>query len=170
MFSPWVTHRDPRFFPEPEKFVPDRWTPEFRRSIPRYAYFPFGAGPRACVGNHFAMMELVLIVATFLQRARLEQLSTKDIAHSLSVTLRPSDQIHASLRKHTLGNAPTVRPPASRRPANDRVSVRPSALAARRSSPPPPHRGPPGKPRSVRPGSSAVDAADTVVQNFPSSE
>src|SRR5688500_14020490 len=52
--SQWVMHRDARFFPEPLKFDPTRWTPEFERSLPRYAYFPFGAGPRYCIGQTFA--------------------------------------------------------------------------------------------------------------------
>src|SRR5215510_2251838 len=55
----WVTHRDPRYFDEPEAFKPERW--ENAEQIPRYAYFPFGAGPRQCIGNYFAMMEIVLL-------------------------------------------------------------------------------------------------------------
>ena len=68
---PYVTHRDPRFFPNPLRFNPDRFAADSADPIPKYAYFPFGAGPRACVGNTFAMMEMMLIVAMVVQRFRL---------------------------------------------------------------------------------------------------
>jgi cytochrome P450 len=57
----WVTQRDPRYFDEPDAFKPERWTAEGQ--IKKYAYFPFGAGPRQCIGNYFAMMEIVLLLA-----------------------------------------------------------------------------------------------------------
>jgi cytochrome P450 len=63
-----VTQHDPRWFPNPEKFDPDRFAPGRVESIPPGAYFPFGAGPRACIGNHFAMTEMVLLTAMLLQR------------------------------------------------------------------------------------------------------
>ncbi len=68
--SQWVTHRDERWFDEPQKFKPARWTAEFERDRPRYAYFPFGGGPRACIGSTFAMMESVLLVAAIAQRVQ----------------------------------------------------------------------------------------------------
>ncbi len=68
---PYVTHRDSRFFPDPERFDPERFSPERVKDIPQHAYFPFGAGPRACIGNAFAMMEMTLIVATISQRLSL---------------------------------------------------------------------------------------------------
>ena len=55
--SQWVIHRDPRFFDDPEAFRPERWADGLAKRIPRYAYFPFGGGPRICIGNGFAMME-----------------------------------------------------------------------------------------------------------------
>jgi cytochrome P450 len=64
----WVTHRDPRYFEDPDAFKPERW--ENSEQIPKYAYFPFGAGPRQCIGNYFAMMEIVLLLATIGQRFR----------------------------------------------------------------------------------------------------
>lgn len=86
--SQWVVHRDPRWFPNPEGFDPDRWSPERSKQIPRYAYFPFGGGPRVCIGNHFAMMEATLILAMVVQRWRVELLPGQTLALAPSVTLR----------------------------------------------------------------------------------
>jgi len=63
-----VTQRDPRYFEAPERFDPDRWSESFVSQLPKYAYFPFGGGPRACIGNQFAMMEIVLALATIGQK------------------------------------------------------------------------------------------------------
>ena len=68
--SPFATHRDARFFTDPLRFDPERFSVERVSEIPRHAYFPFGVGPHTCIGNHFAMMEATLIVATLLQRHR----------------------------------------------------------------------------------------------------
>ncbi len=95
MFSPWVTHRDPEIFPNPETFDPDRWAPERVADMPRFAFFPFGAGPRACIGNHFAMMELGLIAATLLQHCRFELASQAPLRLGVSATLRPAHEVHA---------------------------------------------------------------------------
>jgi cytochrome P450 len=64
----WATQRDARYFEAPETFEPERWTAECAERIPKYAYFPFGGGPRQCIGNYFAMMEVVLLMATIGQR------------------------------------------------------------------------------------------------------
>jgi cytochrome P450 len=69
---PYVCQRDPRWFPEPEAFDPDRFLPERQRALPPFAYFPFGGGPRVCIGNTFAMMEMTLVAATFLQHLKVE--------------------------------------------------------------------------------------------------
>ncbi len=69
--SQYLMHRDPRFFPDPERFDPERWTPEARRARPAYTYFPFGGGPRRCIGDGFAYMEGVLVLATLASRWRL---------------------------------------------------------------------------------------------------
>lgn len=69
--SQYAMHRDPRFFPEAESFDPDRWTPEGRASRPAYSYFPFGGGPRRCLGESFALMEGILVLATLARRWRL---------------------------------------------------------------------------------------------------
>jgi cytochrome P450 len=81
-------HRDPRFYPEPERFLPDRWTPAFRSSLPRHAYFPFGGGPRHCIGESFAWMELVIIVATIARRWDLRLVPGHPIATQPLLTLR----------------------------------------------------------------------------------
>jgi cytochrome P450 len=88
--SPYVTQRDPRWFPEPERFDPDRFGPGRADAIPEYAYFPFGAGPHVCVGNTFAMMEITLVVATLVQRFHLELApGQEDVIPELKVSLRP---------------------------------------------------------------------------------
>jgi len=69
--SPFVMHRRPLYFPDPERFDPDRWTPERERALPKFAYMPFGGGPRVCIGNGFALMEAHLIVAVVARRFRL---------------------------------------------------------------------------------------------------
>jgi cytochrome P450 len=70
--SPYVLHRDPRFWPNPEGFDPDRFAPELVRDRSRYVYLPFGVGPRVCIGNAFAMMETVIIVAMMVRAFRFE--------------------------------------------------------------------------------------------------
>ena len=90
IISPWVLHRDPRYFEEPTQFRPERWSDEFTRALPRFAYMPFGGGPRICIGNQFAMMEAVLILAAVVRRFRLELDGDKSIVPLPSITLRPS--------------------------------------------------------------------------------
>jgi cytochrome P450 len=86
--SPWVTHRDARFFPNPLGYDPDRFADE--RTWPRFAYFPFGGGPRVCVGNRFAIVETVLVLATILQRFMLDVVPGSRLELAPSVTLRVS--------------------------------------------------------------------------------
>jgi cytochrome P450 len=88
LMSQWVVHRDPRWFPNPEGFDPDRWLPERARALPRFAYFPFGGGPRICIGNHFAMMEATLILALIVRRWHVELLPGQRLELKPSVTLR----------------------------------------------------------------------------------
>lgn len=95
---PWVLHRDPRFYPYPLRFDPDRWTDDFERTLPRLAYLPFGAGPRMCIGREFARMELVLIVAAIAQRFRLEWCAEHPVPMA-SITLRPTGGLRASVRE-----------------------------------------------------------------------
>ncbi len=93
IMSQWVTHRDPRFFPNPDEFIPDRWADSSIKDLPEYAYFPFGGGPRTCIGNTFAMMETVLIVATIVQKFRLTLTPDFPVIPWPSLTLRPKDGI-----------------------------------------------------------------------------
>lgn len=89
-FAPWVLHRDARHFPEPERFRPERWLASDGSAarLPKYAYIPFGGGPRICIGERFAMMEGVLVLATLLSRVRLE-MAGPDPTPFPSITLRP---------------------------------------------------------------------------------
>jgi cytochrome P450 len=87
--SPWVIHRDPRHFEDPTVFRPDRWRGDLARRLPRFAYLPFGGGPRICIGNRFAMMEAVLILATIVRRFRLDWQRDRPVAPFASITLRP---------------------------------------------------------------------------------
>jgi len=91
--SQWVVHRDPRYFPDPERFDPDRWCDEAggRKSIPKFAYMPFGAGPRVCVGASLALTESALVLATLVQRFRFSLASAEPVEAFPSVTLRPKN-------------------------------------------------------------------------------
>lgn len=88
LVSQWVVHHDPRWFPNPEGFDPDRWAPERAKDLPRYAYFPFGGGPRVCIGNRFAMLEATLMLAVIVSRWRLDLLPGQRLELKPSVTLR----------------------------------------------------------------------------------
>lgn len=94
----WVVHRDPRWYPEPEAFRPERWESDWARQLPRGAYFPFGDGPRVCIGQGFAMMEAVLILATVASRWRCELLSQRPPLLLPSVTLRPRGGIRVRVQ------------------------------------------------------------------------
>ena len=97
--SPWVMQRDARYFPDPQRFDPDRWTPEFKASLPRFAYFPFGGGPRQCIGESFAWMELVLLVATIAQRWTLRLVPGHPVEPLPLVTLRTKHGMKMTLSR-----------------------------------------------------------------------
>jgi cytochrome P450 len=86
--SPYVMHRDTRFYAEAERFNPDRWTPAFESALPRFAYFPFGGGARQCIGEQFAWMEGVLVLATIASRWQLTLDPSQRIVPQPLVTLR----------------------------------------------------------------------------------
>jgi cytochrome P450 len=87
--SPYLTHRVPEVWPDPERFDPDRFLPEQAESRPRLAYFPFAGGPRQCIGSEFALTEATLVVATIMRRYRLELLPGRTIVPQPLITLRP---------------------------------------------------------------------------------
>lgn len=89
LMSQYVTHHDPRFFPDPFRFDPERWTPEARESRPKFSYFPFGGGPRLCIGESFAWMEGALVLATIAQRFRMRLAPGHPVETQPLVTLRP---------------------------------------------------------------------------------
>jgi cytochrome P450 len=89
LMSQYIMHRDPRYFPEPERFDPDRWLPEAVSSRPKFAYFPFGGGTRICIGEHFAWMEGVLALATIGQKWRLVYVGNSAPGIDPKITLRP---------------------------------------------------------------------------------
>lgn len=95
---PWLLHRDPRWFDDPLAFRPDRWTEAMEAELPRYAYLPFGAGPRICVGRGFAMMELGLILATIARDWRLTWEGGPP-APFPSITLRPTARLRARIAR-----------------------------------------------------------------------
>lgn len=90
LVSPWATHRQPRWWDDPEAFDPDRFSAARSDGRPAFAYFPFGGGPRICIGNTFAMMEAQLILAQVSQRYRLELAPGARVEPELGVTMRPS--------------------------------------------------------------------------------
>jgi cytochrome P450 len=90
--SPWVVQRDARWFPDPERFDPDRWEGARGKETPRFAYFPFGGGPRVCIGSHFAMLEATLMLALIARRWRVELLPGQTLTFKPSVTLRQAGE------------------------------------------------------------------------------
>ena len=90
LVSPWIVHRDPRWWADPERFDPDRWSPEREAEIPRFAYFPFGGGPRKCIGEGFAWTEGILVLATLAQRWTLRHAPGAEVSRQPLITLRPT--------------------------------------------------------------------------------
>lgn len=99
MISQWVMHRSPRYFDEPEKFQPERWAEDLEKQLPRGVYFPFGDGPRICIGKGFAMMEAVLLLTAIAQNFELDILPEHPIVPQASITLRPEQGIKVILKK-----------------------------------------------------------------------
>ncbi|MDE3179758.1 MAG: cytochrome P450 [Acidobacteriota bacterium] len=99
ILSQWIVHRDPRFFPDPECFNPGRWTPERESELPRFAYFPFGGGPRGCLGSHFALTEAALILASVMQKFHLDLESREPLIPIPAITLRPNRNLRVVVRR-----------------------------------------------------------------------
>jgi cytochrome P450 len=104
IISPYILHRTPTYFPNPETFDPERFAPEREKQLPRHAYLPFGAGPRICLGNHFALMEGHLLIATLAQRVHFMlvpgQTIEPDPVHNLA--LRPGGKVEAVVKRRYL--------------------------------------------------------------------
>jgi cytochrome P450 len=99
IMSQWVTHRDPRYYENPMEFRPERWAEGLADRLPRYAYFSFGGGPRLCIGQSFAKMEAVLLLATIAQQFRLYQAPGEQAVPQPSITLRPRNGMRMVLER-----------------------------------------------------------------------
>jgi cytochrome P450 len=119
LFSPWVVHRDPRWFPEPDRFRPERWADapgpdadgSLAQRLPRFAYFPFGGGPRLCIGQQFALMEAVLLVAAIAQHYRLVLEPGTRVQPDPSLTLRFKGGLPMLLERRPPDDDPWPAPP-----------------------------------------------------------
>lgn len=96
-FCPWSIQRDARWFDRPDDFLPERWEGDLAKTLHRYAYFPFGGGPRFCIGQAFAQMEAVLLLATLARAYRVEVLPRPRVVPEPSVTLRPKHGLRVRL-------------------------------------------------------------------------
>ena len=94
----WLVHRDERWYDDPDAFRPERWTDEFEATLPDYAYYPFGGGPRHCIGMRFARMEAKLAIATLAQRYRFETVTEPPLDLAMRITLSPAKPV--ALRVH----------------------------------------------------------------------
>ena len=106
IISQYVMHHDARYFPDPFRFDPERWTPEARASRPQFSYFPFGGGPRRCIGDGFAMMEATMVLATLAQTWSLHLAPGHQVALQPLITLRPKHGMMMQLQNlsHKVGH------------------------------------------------------------------
>ena len=110
--SQYVMHHDPRYFPEPDRFQPERFVPGYEDRLPKYVYFPFGGGPRICIGNQFAQMEAILVLATIMQQFHLSLLPGQTIVPAPLITLRPQYGIRMALTSREPAVSPEAVAPA----------------------------------------------------------
>jgi cytochrome P450 len=98
-FCPWAIQRDPRWFDSPDAFKPERWEGDLAKRLPRFAYFPFGGGPRFCIGQAFAQLEAVLLLATLARAFDVDVLPKPAVIPEPSVTLRPRHGMQVRLTR-----------------------------------------------------------------------
>lgn len=126
VMSQWIVHRDESYFPDPLVFDPDRWSAERERSLPKYAYFPFGGGPRVCIGREVAMLEAEQIISNLARRFTVSLDSPDGAEPWPTVTLRPRNAVWATLtdRKATShSDRRTAKPPESNANSAESVEV-----------------------------------------------
>jgi cytochrome P450 len=99
LLSQYVVHRDPRWYDEPERFRPERWADGLMKRLPKFAYFPFGGGPRVCIGNTFALIEATLVLATIAQRYRFQRVSGAEVKPRPAITLQPNGPVELRLQR-----------------------------------------------------------------------
>ena len=99
LMSQYVMHRNPQYFPNPEDFDPDRWTKEFKSVLPRFSYFPFGGGIRGCVGEPFAWIEGILVIATIYRKWKMHHDPKHKVELKPLITLRPKYGMRMKLER-----------------------------------------------------------------------
>jgi cytochrome P450 len=99
LMSQYIMHRDPRFFADPERFDPERWTPEVQSERPKFSYFPFGGGARVCIGEQFAWMEGILLIAALAQQWRMRLVPDQVVDLQPLITLRPKYGMRMTLER-----------------------------------------------------------------------
>ena len=95
----WAVHRDARWFPEPEQFLPERWEGDLKHRLPKFAYFPFGGGPRVCIGNTFAMIEGTLLLAALLRHWQVRPGSEEPVKFRPRLTLAPAGPVELMIHR-----------------------------------------------------------------------
>ena len=118
----WAVHHDPRFYPDPEKFCPERWTEEFTKELHKFAHIPFGVGARRCIGALFAEAEAMLAIASILQRFQIRAVSNAAVTPIAATTLRPGEGgVKVMVRARASGQGSTV--PSPRKSGSYRAFV-----------------------------------------------
>jgi cytochrome P450 len=110
LLSPWAIHRDPRWYQRPLAFEPERWADDLARSLPRFAYLPFGGGPRQCIGNTFALTEAALLLASIARQVRLELLTGQTVEPAPTITLRPAGGLRMRIRRRAAAAPEPISP------------------------------------------------------------
>ncbi|HYR86137.1 MAG TPA: cytochrome P450 [Terriglobia bacterium] len=125
----WAVHRSPRYYEEPERFRPERWTEEFTARLPKFAYFPFGGGPRTCIGNTFGMIESKFVLANLLRRFEIAPADEREPELDLGVTLLPKDNV---LKLKLSRRGPASEPATRARTTQSRCPFHGSVAATKR--------------------------------------